>query len=144
MILKNIDFDTVEYKKMVHLRTIILRKPLGLTLTQMELELDKEDFLMGCFDDSCSELLACCVLTKVDEDIIKLRQMAVAEKYQGKGIGKELILFAEKFAKKKGFKQMVMNARKVAIGFYQKLGYTLIGNEFVEVNIPHYKMEKYL
>lgn len=144
MILKKIDFDTVEYKKMVHLRTNILRKPLGLNFTKKDLELDKADFLIGCFDDSCSELLACCVLTKIDEDIIKLRQMAVDEKYQGKGIGRELILFVEKFAKNKGFEQMVMNARKGAIGFYEKLGYTLVGDEFVEVTIPHYKMEKHL
>ena len=144
MIFKIIDFSTKEYQQMVDLRTEILRKPLGLTLSSQDLELDKTDILMGCFNDSSSELLACCVLTKLDEDVIKLRQMAVAKKYQGKGIGKELILFAEKYANKQGFKQMVMNARKVAIGFYQKLGYTSVGDEFLEVTIPHYRMEKYI
>ena len=68
--------------------------------------------------------------------------MAVGENWQGKGIGRELILFAEKFAKKKGIKQMVMNARKVAIGFYQKLGYKIVSDEFIEVTIPHVKMVK--
>ena len=142
MILKIIAFNSPEYQKMVHLRTDILRTPLGLTLTKEDLALDKNDILIGYFNDSCAELLACCVLTKIDEDIIKLRQMAVVENWQGKGIGRELILFAEKFAKKQGFNQMVMNARKVAIGFYQKLGYKIVSDEFIEVTIPHVKMDK--
>jgi predicted GNAT family N-acyltransferase len=37
-----------------------------------------------------------------------------------------------------------MHARKTAMGFYEKLGYEKIGDEFTEVTIPHYKMEKRL
>jgi len=37
---------------------------------------------------------------------------------------------------------MVLNARKTAVGFYEKLGYEKIGEEFPEINIPHYKMRK--
>jgi predicted GNAT family N-acyltransferase len=37
-----------------------------------------------------------------------------------------------------------MHARKTAVGFYEKLGYKRIGNEFLEVTIPHYAMEKAL
>ena len=142
MVLKIIKIDTLDYKKMVELRTQILRIPLGLSLSQFDLEMDKKDILMGYFDDSCLELIACCILTTIDMDIIKLRQMAVGEKWQGQGVGKALILFAEKFAKKQGFNQMVMNARKVAIGFYQKLGYKIVSDEFIEVTIPHVKMYK--
>jgi predicted GNAT family N-acyltransferase len=35
-----------------------------------------------------------------------------------------------------------MHARKTATGFYEKLGYKIVGKEFTELNIPHYNMEK--
>jgi hypothetical protein len=37
-----------------------------------------------------------------------------------------------------------MHARKTALGFYEKLGYSRQGEEFTEVTIPHYIMEKAL
>jgi predicted GNAT family N-acyltransferase len=35
-----------------------------------------------------------------------------------------------------------MHARTTAVGFYQKLGYARTGEEFTEVTIPQYIMEK--
>jgi predicted GNAT family N-acyltransferase len=37
-----------------------------------------------------------------------------------------------------------MHARKNAIGFYEKMGYKVKGEEFEEITIPHYVMEKQL
>jgi predicted GNAT family N-acyltransferase len=39
---------------------------------------------------------------------------------------------------------LCMHARKTAKGFYEKLGYAVTGDEFMEVTIPHYIMEKAL
>jgi predicted GNAT family N-acyltransferase len=39
---------------------------------------------------------------------------------------------------------MVMHARKTAIGFYEKQGYAVFGNEFEEVTVPHFEMRKLL
>jgi predicted GNAT family N-acyltransferase len=47
-------------------------------------------------------------------------------------------------ARDAGFKKIRMHARKTAVGFYEKLGYTVIGKEFTEVSIPHLLMEKKL
>jgi predicted GNAT family N-acyltransferase len=35
-----------------------------------------------------------------------------------------------------------MHARKTVMGFYEKLGYKVVGDEFTEVTIGHYTMEK--
>ena len=70
--------------------------------------------------------------------------MAVADDYQGKGIGKMLIDFAEQTASDNGFNKITLHARKTAVPFYEKLGYWIIGDEFIEVDIPHYEMEKNL
>ena len=127
---------------MVNLRNELLRKPLGLTFTAGELEKEKEDILMGAFEED--KLLGCCLLTEMDIKTIRLRQMAVSNNLQGKGIGRALMIFAENIARDRGYRKLVMHARKTALGFYEKLGYQVIGGEFEEVTIPHYVMEKAL
>jgi N-acetylglutamate synthase-like GNAT family acetyltransferase len=137
-----IDHGTKEYQQMVTLRNEILRRPLGLSFDKEELDKEKEDILMGAFEDE--KLLGCCLLTRIDPTTVRLRQMAVPNNMQGKGIGRALMIFAENIARDLGYKKLCMHARKTAIGFYQKLGYSITGEEFVEVTIPHYIMEKAL
>ena len=43
-----------------------------------------------------------------------------------------------------GREKLIMHARKTALGFYGKLGYSVSGDEFTEVTIPHFVMEKSL
>lgn len=142
MALKQIDHGSKEYQQMINLRMDILRKPLGLSFTKDELEKEKEDILIGAFEEE--KLLACCMLTKQDPQCVRLRQMAVQNNLQGKGIGASMMIFAETLARDKGFKKLTMHARKTALGFYEKLGYKVAGDEFTEVTIPHYLMEKRL
>lgn len=140
MALKQIDHGTKEYQQMVKLRNDILRQPLGLSFTEDELAKEKEDILIGAFDDD--EMLACCLMTKMDNQSLRLRQMAVQNNLQGKGIGASMMNFAETVARDKGYKKLSMHARKTALGFYEKLGYRVVGDEFTEVTIPHFIMEK--
>lgn len=142
MAIKQIDHDSKEYKQMVKLRDAVLRKPLGLAFSQDELSREKEDILIGAFDED--EMLACCLLTKMDNETLKLRQMAVQNNLQGKGIGASLMSFAETLARDKGYKKLTMHARDTAIGFYERFGYKIKGDEFIEVNVPHHVMEKRL
>jgi GNAT superfamily N-acetyltransferase len=142
MPLKLIDHGSKEYRQMVDLRLQILRKPLGLIFTDEELEKEKDDVLIGAFEDEV--MLGCCMLTKLDPQTVRLRQMAVKTGLQGKGIGRVLMQFAENLARDRGYTRLVMHARKTAAGFYEKLGYKISGDEFVEVTIEHYIMEKML
>jgi GNAT superfamily N-acetyltransferase len=142
MALKIIEHGTEDYRKMVSLRNEILRKPLGLIFTDDELEREKDDILIGAFDDD--KILACCLITKEEGSTCRLRQMAVQNNLQGKGIGATMMNFAENVARDRGFRIMSMHARKTAIGFYEKLGYKVSGNEFQEVTIPHFVMQKIL
>lgn len=142
MALKQIDHGTKDYEKMVELRRAILRKPLGIDFSKEELEREKDDILIGCFEDD--KLEGCCLLTKVDDETVRLRQMAVISGLQGKGLGRVLMQFAENLARDRGYKKIIMHARKTAKGFYEKLGYKVVGDEFEEITIPHYIMEKML
>ncbi len=142
MALKIIDHGTKEYKQMVQLRNDILRKPLGLSFTEDELEKEKEEILIAAFEEE--KILGCCMLITVDNGTVRLRQMAVLNNLQGKGIGRALMQFAENIARDRGFRKITMHARKTAIGFYEKLGYAVSGAQFEEVSLPHFVMEKVL
>jgi predicted GNAT family N-acyltransferase len=142
MPIKQIDYGTPEYDQMIKLRYEILRKPLKLTFHHEDLEKEKKDILIGAFEED--KMLGCCLLTKVDKHCVRLRQMAVQNNLQGKGIGASIMNFAENVAHDAGYKKVIMHARKTAIGFYEKLGYTVVGKEFLEVSIPHFVMEKKL
>jgi predicted GNAT family N-acyltransferase len=127
---------------MVSLRYEILRKPLGLAFNQDELDREANDILIGACDDDL--ILACCMLTEFSSDKCRLRQMAVHNSLQGKGIGATMMNFAENVARDRGYKILTMHARKSAVGFYEKLGYKICGEEFQEVTIPHFEMQKRL
>lgn len=142
MALKIIDHGSKEYKQMVDLRYNLLRKPLNLSFNEDELSQEKENILLGCFDDDKME--GCCMLVPMDSHTLQLRQMAVISGLQGKGIGRVLMQFAENISRDRGFKKLLMHARTTATGFYEKLGYKKTGDQFLEVTIPHYVMEKNL
>ena len=142
MPLKIIDHNSKEYKQMVELRRQILRKPLGLDFSPEDLEKEKDDLLIAAYEDD--QMLGCCILTQMNPTTVRLRQMAVKAGLQGKGIGRVLMQFAENIARDRGYKKLCMHARKSAAGFYERLGYTISGDEFTEVTIPHYNMEKQL
>jgi len=142
MALKIIDHGTKEYWQMVQLRIDLLRKPLGLNFTDEELAKEKSHILIGAFEEE--KMLGCCMLIKLEDGSVRLRQMAVLNNLQGKGIGRALTQFAENIARDIGYKKITMHARKPVTGFFEKLGYRVSSDEFLEITIPHYEMEKML
>lgn len=138
-----IPYGTEKYVEMISLRKQILRDPLGLVFTEADLARDRDDLLCGYYDED-NKLIGSCILTRIDENIAQLRQMAISSDYQGKNIGKQLLYFAEKTAIENNYKRIYLHARKTAIGFYLKVGYRTIGEEYIEVGIPHMEMTKEL
>jgi GNAT superfamily N-acetyltransferase len=140
MALRIIDYGSKEYRQMIKLRDDILRRPLGLGFTEEELAGERDNMLIGAFEEE--DLLGCCMIVEENPTTARLRQMAVLNNLQGKGVGRALMQFAENLARDRGYKILSMHARKDAVGFYEKVGYKVKGNEFTEITIPHYLMEK--
>lgn len=142
MEIRTFEFGSATYKSALELRDEILRKPLGMSIFKDNLEGDRADFHIGAFQNN--QLMGCLILHPMDNGEIKMRQVAVQSRLQSAGIGKAMVQFAESFAIEKNHVQMVLHARKVVVGFYQKLGYSTEGEEFTEVGIPHFRMSKNL
>ena len=140
MALKIIDHGTPEYQQMLKMRDDILRKPLGLKISVEEVEKEKDNLFIAAFEDE--QMLGCCMIVEMDPKKARLRQMAVLNNLQGKGIGRALIQFAENIARDHGYRIMSMHARKPTVPFFEKMGYKVTGPEFIEITIPHFEMEK--
>lgn len=73
----------------------------------------------------------------------QLRGMAVLDSYQKKGLGEQLIKAAEEYITYKNGEVIWFNAREIAVGFYNKMGYNIVGEPFNIGDIGvHYIMHK--
>lgn len=144
MELKLITYQSPEYDEMVALRYSILRAPIGLIFTKEDLQKDENDLLLVASFPASNKVVGCCILTPLNEYTVQLRQMAIASFMQGKGLGSQLLLFAENIAKDRHYKYIYLHARKVAVDFYKKHNYTIESDLFTEVGIPHFDMLKQL
>ena len=76
---------------------------------------------------------------------VQLRGMGVLRAQRGQGIGAALVQAAEKQVQEKKIGLIWMNARLIAVPFYQKMGYSVNGAEFdIPVAGPHHYMTKYI
>ncbi len=141
MYITEITFGTPEYDEEVVLRDRILRQPLGLQFHIKDLEKEYIDIHLACFADS-GKMAGCLILSKVDQQVIKMRQVAVDEAWQKKGVGTLLVAASEDYARQHGYEKIVLNARDKAVPFYLRLGYEVYGEPFTEVGILHSAMRK--
>lgn len=139
---KQIQPNTSEYQQELLLRDRILRKPLDLNLFEEDLRGEVHDIHIGAFDGDT--LVGVLMLTIINDTAVKMRQVAVDDQCQSRGIGTQMVAFAEQFALLQEYTHIRLNARKAAVAFYKKLGYSMVGEEFTEVGIPHFAMAKTL
>jgi predicted GNAT family N-acyltransferase len=126
----------------LRLREVILRQPLGLTLTEEEIADDAGRKHFCAMADGT--VIGSVSLKPLGPHTLQLRQMAVARDRQGEGIGGRLLAYAEDWARRSGYGVIILNARIGADGFYSKFGYRCEGEVFDENTIPHIRMTKRL
>ena len=81
----------------------------------------------------------------INENQFQLRGMAVLDSHQKKGLGDMLVKAAEEYILAQAGKVIWFNAREIAVGFYNKMGYEIIGDPFTIGDIGiHYVMHRKL
>lgn len=99
----------------------------------------------GIFED---ETLAGVIsIFKADTDLLtqtsqfQIRGMAVLDSHQKRGLGDRLVKAAEGYIVSQNGNAIWFNAREIAVGFYRKMGYEIIGTPFTIGDIGiHYVM----
>lgn len=135
-----IPFGSPLYSEEIKLRDLVLRVPLGLEFYPEDLATEYDSIhLIGSVANS---VIAAMVLKPITQTLVKMRQVAVHPDFQNQGIGGEFVRYAESVCKRYNYTDIELHARLVACDFYERLGYRKVGEQFEEINIPHYKMEK--
>ncbi|MDG5473019.1 GNAT family N-acetyltransferase [Jeotgalibacillus sp. ET6] len=76
------------------------------------------------------------------EETGKVERICVLSSHRGSGAGVLIMQGIEEFAEKKGIGRLKLNAQSHALLFYEKLGYHITSDEFLDAGIPHKSMEK--
>jgi predicted GNAT family N-acyltransferase len=139
---KTVAFGSSEYLEALELRRKILREPLGLSYSTTDLDQEQND--VHFIATQGQQIVGCLLLRPLTKPLIKMRQVAVDTAQQKKGVGQNLVSAAEQYARINGFLKIELSSRAQTVSFYQKLGYRTTGLPYVEVTLPHQKMEKNL
>ena len=140
----DVEFGSSRYNELVELRYKILLEPLGLKFLDSFRPEEANYLHIGCVESLDGRLVGGLILAPVDDERIRLMQVAVDTIYQGEGIGRELVKYAEKRAKEAGYSVIVMHAMLSVVSFYEKIGYHPEGDVFDEQGITFMKMVKKL
>lgn len=68
-------------------------------------------------------------------------RVAVVKALRGKGYGKQLMLALHDEGRRRGFHRIRLGAQLHAIPFYQRLGYIVSGDVFLDAGIEHRRMD---
>lgn len=71
-------------------------------------------------------------------------RMAVLKDWRGRGVGRALLQTLLDLATRRGLSRVTLSAQTHALGFYERAGFDVVGEPFIDAGIPHRKMVKEL
>lgn len=126
------------------LRWRVLREPLGYARGAERDELDHAAFHVTARDRD-DRLLGIGRLHFNDVAEAQIRYMATESKRRRRGVGRAVLARLEEIAAKHGVERIVLNARLDAVGFYERVGYRVVGPGPTLLGlVEHMRMEKQL
>ena len=130
-------------EQIIDLRDEVLRKPWN--QTRQSVTDDLEEIAINAYIEKDSEIIACGRLQNNGNGIGQIRYMAVNKAFQGKGLGKLIVVKLEDEAKRMQLKTIELQARENALDFYKNLGYIVKEKSFKLWDIiQNYLMSKHL
>lgn len=76
--------------------------------------------------------VAACRFYEIDKQSVLLGRVVVLPEYRGKHLGSKVIKEAEKWIAQLGYTEVFIDSRTVAVGFYEKLGYTILDDTVIQ------------
>jgi predicted GNAT family N-acyltransferase len=134
--------DAAEIEAAMDLRVRVFVNEQGVDPGEELDRLDEGSLQIVGLDDT--GVIATCRLRDLGDDEWKLERMAVDRRLRRLGVGARLLAGAEREARERGAKQMVMHAQRRAEAFYASQGYAAEGDTFLEAEIEHVRMRKAL
>ncbi|MBQ9984180.1 MAG: GNAT family N-acetyltransferase [Lachnospiraceae bacterium] len=79
---------------------------------------------------------------KLDDKRIQLQRFCVLKDYRETGVGRWALEQVEKYYWKQGVEEITLDAKFHVSGFYEKCGYVVASELFMEAGVEHVAMEK--
>ncbi len=76
--------------------------------------------------------VATCRFYAVSAESAVLGRVVVLPEYRGKKLGERVLQEAEQWIRECGYREILIDSRLPAVGFYEKLGYTLLDERVVK------------
>jgi ElaA protein len=103
-------------------------------------------------DDHCTHILATLkgepigtARFQMKNGSVKIQRVCVSSSHRGQNHGAALIQFIVDYVEKRGIeKRLFLGSQTHAIPFYERLGFTAYGAEYMDAGIPHFDMERSL
>ncbi|MCQ9472382.1 GNAT family N-acetyltransferase [Pseudomonas alliivorans] len=70
----------------------------------------------------------------------EIGRLSVLKDWRGLKVGEALLNAAISEAEKRGLKEQKLSAQVQAIAFYERFGFTVVSDEFLEAGLPHVNM----
>ena len=104
---------------------------------------DGRDFgSVQVFASKGERIMACLRIYGKEAGVVQIGRVAVIESLRGTGIGRMMMRQAISYVTENSTDEKIyLEAQTYAIGFYEKLGFKVISDEFLDEGIPHKGME---
>lgn len=136
------DTSSTIYKEALEIRKKVFVEeqdvPAEMEVDELE---DKTSHVVGYYEDQA------CVTARIYEiepNIYKVQRVAVLKSFRKLGNGYKIMEEIERYVKELGGKKLKLGSQDHAIPFYEKAGFVVHGEGFIEAGIPHHTMIKSL
>ena len=132
-----------EFVSYYHFRWKILRKPWNQPKGSERDGKDKTSIHRMIIEESTNQIIAVGRLHFNTKKEAQIRYMAVADGYQGQGLGSKILRALEKIALEQGVRWIILQARWNAVQFYKNNGYEIVKKSYILFGeIQHWLMRK--
>ena len=105
-----------------------------------ENELDKNDKISYHAVLYENNIPVACGRLYYTDNIAHIGRVAVLKEHRRKGYATAVCKKLIDIAISRNFNDITLDAQKYVVGLYEKLGFKVVGDEFLDENIPHFKM----
>ena len=109
------------YLKEKLLRWEVLNKPLGLPPGSEVFPEEEESLHFVAFEKR--QVIGCVLFHPETQESGRLYQLAISQEYHGQGFGRQMVTALEKELIKRGVREVHLQAKDDAVGFYRSLGF---------------------
>lgn len=138
--------STVDTQSPIYKDSLQIRRTVFISEQQVDPTIEIDEKENQCIHlvayNPLGKAIATARLYPLSQTALKIQRVAVLKEERRKHYGEELMQQIEQIARDKKFTTLVLGAQNHALPFYERLGYSIIGEEYEEAGILHHDMEK--